>query len=325
MEALRLYVDVARCHSFSHAAEMHGITQSAASQRISALEKKLGVTLFDRSVRPLGLTDAGKAFLDGLEDVLERYDRLEEKVGAMARAEAEGVVRVAAIYSAGIELLSHVREAFEAAHPKLDVRIRYEQPDHVHAAVLDGEADLGIVSYPASWKRVGIIPLRDETMAVVCRTGHELAGRTEVTPADLVGHELATFEAELPVGRHIRAYLREHDVLSEISVSNVFDNIDTIKTAVAFTDQVSILPKRTVAREVEAGTLAAIRLEPRLTRPMGVIVRTPKRRAKADDPKASLPAGARAFVDFLVEHAGPEKEETGHTTRKPQMAEAAPR
>ena len=158
MQTLRLFTDVARCHSFSQAAEMHGISQSAASQRIGQLEKKLGVTLLDRSVRPLTLTEAGTLFAEGCEDLIQRYDRLESKVAGL-RKDPEGLVRVIAIYSAGIDLLSRIRDSFEAEHKKISVEIRYERPEQVYHAVREHECDLGIVSYPERWRKVDTIPL----------------------------------------------------------------------------------------------------------------------------------------------------------------------
>lgn len=315
MQTIRLYVDVARCRSFSQAAERHGVTQSAASQRIGQLERRLGVTLIDRSVRPLELTEPGRIFLSGCEDILERYDRLERKVAAVAvgegeAAELEGVVRVEAIYSAGIDLLSHVRERFEAQYPRLRVQIRYDRPEGVYRAVREGRCDLGILSYPQRWAKVGIIGLRDETMAVVCQPNHALAHRKTLQAADLAGCEMAAFEADLPVSRAIRQYLREQDArlgpgggTVGPKIANEFDNIDTIKAAVAVTDQVAILPKRTVIREVAAGTLAMVELEPRLARPLGIIYRPHGRQRKDVD---VLTPAVQAFADFLVDHAGPE-------------------
>jgi DNA-binding transcriptional LysR family regulator len=80
----------------------------------------------------------------------------------------------------------------------------------------------------------------------------------------------------------------------------VFDNIDTLKGAVAVTDQIAILPKRTAVREVRAGVLALLELRPKLTRPLGIIYR----RRGAASPHA-LPPAVQSFVDFLLEHAGP--------------------
>ena len=112
MHTLRLFCDVARHHSFSAAASDHGITQSAVSQRISQLEKKLGVPLLDRSVRPLELTEAGVVYLRGCLELVQRYEHLESRVCQLRQL--EGCLRVDAIYSAGIDLLYDICEEFSA-------------------------------------------------------------------------------------------------------------------------------------------------------------------------------------------------------------------
>lgn len=307
MQTLRLFADVARCHSFSQAAEIHGISQSAASQRIGQLEKKLGVTLLDRSVRPLALTQAGALFAEGCEELIGRYDQLESKVAGLSK-DPEGFVRVAAIYSAGIDLLSRVRERFEAEHKKISVEIRYERPEQVYHAVRENECDMGIVSYPKRWRKVDTIPLRDEVMVVVCNPRHKIAQKQTVSVKELEGCEMVTFHTSLPVGRRIREYFKSHGVKPRIA--NVFDNIDTIKGALAVTQQISILPRRTVLREVTAGSLAMVEMTPGLVRPLGVIYR---RRARSG---AAFAPAAQMFVDFLVAHAGPDADHEGQIERE---------
>ena len=299
MDTIRLFSEVAKCHSFSQAAALHGITQSATSQRISQLERKLGVTLIDRSSRPLRLTEAGQAYLEGVDDILARYDRLERRLSSLAK-DPSGHLSVAAIYSAGIELLEQVSQDFQADHDKVRVDIAYAHPDEVYRRVLERECELGIVSYPQRWRKVAVLPLREEAMVVVCSPEHALAQTHTVRPADLSAYEMITFEPELPAGRRIRQYLKDNDASPEIV--RCFDNIDTLKNVVAVTDRFSILPLRTVRMEVEAGSLVAVELSPRLTRPIGVIYRP---RGKNGEP---FTPAAQAFVDFLLEHAGPRRE-----------------
>jgi len=294
MQSLRIFCDVARFRSFSQAAAGHGITQSAASQRVGLLEKKLGVKLIDRSVRPLALTVAGTEFLQGCQGLLEQHHRLEQRVSRF-KPSAEGSVRVDAIYSAGIDLLNHVKESFEAAYHGVRVILEYKHPDEVYEAVQSRCCDLGILSYPQRWQEVQVIPLRDEPMVVVCSLGHPLGGSQQIHVSQLSLWPMVTFEQSLPVGLRIRRYLKEHGVA--LHVTNVFDNIDTIKSAVAVTDQIAILPKRTVLRELEAGTLVAVDLEPQLVRPMGVIYHRRVGR--------SFRPAVQAFIDYLLEHAGP--------------------
>jgi len=297
LQTIRLFVEVARCRSFSKAAEVFGISQSAASQRIGQLEQRLGVKLIDRSVRPFELTQAGELYLVGASDTLNRLDQIEREVSSLGLSaeRVEGVVRVAAIYSAGIDLLSQLRDLFVAQRPGVKVELRYLKPDQVHQAVLNQQADMGIVSFPDRFAKVEVQPLREETMAVVCRPDHALAGRKTVAADELSGLEMAGFEADLPIARHLQRYLKEQG--STPVLSHRFDNMDTLKSAVEVTDRFAILPTRCVKREVDAGALRAIRLTPRLTRPIGVLTRSGH---------VSLSPAPRAFLEDLMRVAGPD-------------------
>jgi len=303
MQSLRLFCDVAALRSFSKAAEAHGITQSAVSQRIQQLEEKLGVELLDRSVRPPALTAAGEVFAREGRELVEHYEDLERRVAAMngdaSKPALAGEVVVAAIYSAGIDLLQALKESFEASHPKVEIRIDYKRPEEVDRAVRSATCDFGIVSYPRSWRGVLVRPLRDERMSVVCPPHHRLAVRREVSAAELDGLAMMSFDAQLPVARHIKRYLRENG--AEAQITQEVDNIDTLKSLLEHSDEFAILPRRTVRREAEDGTLVVVELEPALNRPLGIIS---ARRARLD-------AAAQAFQDFLLEHADPDAQPIG--------------
>ena len=96
VEALKLYCDVIRLHSFSRGAEANQVLQATVSQAINRLEKRLGVTLIDRSCRPWEITPEGKLFYSGCREVVERYYELEGEVRG-SRVAADSVVRVAAL------------------------------------------------------------------------------------------------------------------------------------------------------------------------------------------------------------------------------------
>lgn len=296
MQTIRLFVEVARCRSFSKAAEGFGISQSAASQRIGQLERRLGVKLIDRSVRPFELTQAGELYLVGATDAIGRIDKMEREVISLGPEgeKVDGVVRVSAIYSAGIDLLSQLRDQFVATQENVKVQISYHKPDQVYQAVVNQSVDLGIVSFPDRFTKVAVMPLREEAMAVVCDPGHALAQRKSVAVQELSGLEMVGFDADLPIARHLQRYLKEH--ASSPMIAERFDNMDTLKSAVAVTNRFSILPVRCVRREMEAGALSVIRLTPKLTRPMGVLTRCEV---------ADLPAAPRAFLEDLIREAGP--------------------
>ena len=79
-ESLKLFCDIVRNKSFSLAAVENHVTQSAASQVVSQLEKRLGVLLINRSERPLIPTPKGQLYYEGCKELVERYMELEASV-----------------------------------------------------------------------------------------------------------------------------------------------------------------------------------------------------------------------------------------------------
>ncbi|MCP5120399.1 MAG: LysR family transcriptional regulator, partial [bacterium] len=104
---LNLFKDIARERSITRGAESNGISQSAASQHLSELERSLDVKLLDRGTRPLKLTDAGRLYYQFCRDVLRRREVFEVDLDQMKRR-VEGSVRVASIYSIGLSEMSRM-------------------------------------------------------------------------------------------------------------------------------------------------------------------------------------------------------------------------
>src|SRR5438034_232475 len=100
-ESLKIFCDVARHRSFSLAAAANEVTQSAASQVVLQLERRLGVQLIDRSTRPLQLTPQGRLYYDGCKGLVEQYLEVEAAVRKL-QMKLAATVQVAAIYSVGL-------------------------------------------------------------------------------------------------------------------------------------------------------------------------------------------------------------------------------
>ncbi|HWV56437.1 MAG TPA: LysR family transcriptional regulator [Longimicrobiales bacterium] len=287
---MRIFCDVARQRSFSRGAELNGITQSAASQRIRALEEELGVELIDRSCRPLRLTPAGRIYYRGCRRILAQYEALKRQITDVAQP-LRGRVTVAAIYSSDIALLNEIKESFETLHDGTHIQIRYLRPESVADQVRTGDADFGILSYPDRWRGMDSVVWRDEPMALVCRAGHRLTQRDGgIDMPELSDYEFVGLEPHLPISREILAYLRRQGV--EPRIVSTFDNIDTIKTCLAGTDAIALLPERTVRGEIERGILVSFELKPTLARPVGII----HRRDRETSPLVT------AFIDYLLKY-----------------------
>lgn len=268
---LQLFKDIAQTRSLTRAAAHCGISQSAASQRLREAEARLGTRLVDRSTRPLSLTPAGKLYLEFARDVLRREEQFRMELGRL-KEQVEGTVRVASIYSVGLSEMSRLSAEFAARYPGAQLLVEYKRPDGVYRAVLAGEADLGIVSYPEPGRQLAAIPWREEEMAVALPPGHRFAGRAVLTPAELEGENFVGFDEDLPIRRVQDRFFRERGITVHLAMN--FDNIQMVKEAVALGSGISILPARTMQVEIEQGRLVAVPLDaPGLLRPVGIIHR----------------------------------------------------
>lgn len=286
-EALHVFCDVVRYRSFSKAARANDLSQPAVSQIVSQLENRLQVQLIDRSTRPLQLTEPGQSYYEGCRDLVARYMELEAAI-RQTHAALALTLQVAAIYSVGLGNMGCLIEQFTQLHPNARVHIEYLHPDRVYERVLDGTADLGLVSYPRKMRELTILPWREETMVLACGPRHPLADKSGVKPADLHGWKYIGFEQGLMIRREVDRFLREAGV--EVENEHVFDNIENIKKAVEESGGVALLPEPTMRREVQAGTLIALPLlDCALVRPVGIIHRR----------HYKLSVTAQRFIDLL--------------------------
>jgi DNA-binding transcriptional LysR family regulator len=290
---LKLFRDIAQNKSVSRGASLNGISQSAASQYLQELERRMEVALLDRTTRPLALTPAGKLFYDLCRDALRREEQFQVQLENL-KGLAEGTVRVASIYSIGLSEMSRLQEEFAARFPHAQLHVDYLRPDKVYEAVLADQADLGLVSYPEATKDLAAIPWREEEMTVAAPPSHPLAAKPVLLPADLDGQDFVGFDEELMIRRELDHFFREHSI--EIRLAMQFDNIQMIKEAVALGSGISILPARTMQAEIAQGRLVSIPLHaPELVRPVGIVHRKRKRFSHA----------VQAFLELLLEQPAP--------------------
>lgn len=283
----RLFKEIASTRSLSRSAAHCGVSQSAASQHVQDVERRLGVELLDRSKRPVELTAAGKLYAKLCRDVLRREEEFQQAIHGL-KGEVAGVVRVASIYSIGLSEMSRLQEEFPRRYPAASLSVEYMRPEKIYEAVREDRVDLGMVSYPEASREVAAVAWREEQMQVAAPPGHRLASRSEVFPADLNGEDFIGFDEDLQIRRELDRFFRAHGV--EVRVVMHFDNIHTIKEAVALGSGISILPERTMVEETAQGRLAAVKLNaPGLVRPVGIIHRKRKQLGRA----------AEAFMDLL--------------------------
>ncbi|MFF3141433.1 LysR family transcriptional regulator [Streptomyces sp. NPDC057927] len=185
LRKLRYFVAVADRLHFGHAADELHIAQPVLSRQIRALEQDLGASLFTRDRHGVELTDAGRQLLADAGPLLASTHAVRRRVSAAAR----GNRRLMVGFRAGIPVIPAAR-AFEDRHPDVVVDVQRIEGDDQAAMLLDGRIDVGYVRLPIDEAGLLVTPLYTEPRVAVLPAGHRLAGKEEVTEADLAGEPL---------------------------------------------------------------------------------------------------------------------------------------
>jgi DNA-binding transcriptional LysR family regulator len=190
LRQLRVFVAVAEEQSFSRAADRLYVAQSAVSATVQNLESELGVQLMDRSRKPVGLTDAGKALLAESRGILAAAENAMEVIDEI-RGGIRGTVRLGAMQERrGQRLTPSLAEtlvAFRNEHPVVEVVVRVASGSKDAADQLrTGALDVAVLGLPeADPEGLTLHPLSRERLALICAPEHPLAADEKVRLADL--------------------------------------------------------------------------------------------------------------------------------------------
>jgi len=271
IENFKIFLDLVDGASFSRAAKINGITQSAVSQQLRAMEKHFDVLIVDRGQKQFRLTREGKALHDAAKEILSLYDRLNRDLQEM-RQVVSGTVHISTIYSIGLhELPPYVKE-FMQQYPEVNVRVEYRRANLVYDDVLHNATDLGLVAYPERHPQLEIVPFQEDSLVGVVSPEHPLAGRSEVSLEELGAAKMVGFEADIPTRQATDRVFREVGV--DIAPAMEFDNVETVKRAAEINAGFALLPRTTVENELHQGLLRAFSVRGAdLTRPLAIIHR----------------------------------------------------
>ena len=274
IESLKLFCDLVEAQSFTKAAELNQITQSAVSQQVSALERLFRSLLIERSKRHFRLTREGQVLYDYSKQLLRTYAALQGRLQETKEL-VSGTIRVATIYSIGLHDLPPYLKRFLKAYPTVNVHIEYRRARQVYEDVIGNVVDLGLVAYPVRDSKLEIHPLHKDPLVLICHPQHPLARSKEVQLKALAGQKFIGFEPDIPTRRALDKILKDHSV--QVQHVMEFDNIETVKRAVEIDAGVAIVPASTVVQEVAKQTLAqAIFQDGQFFRPLAALYKKNK-------------------------------------------------
>jgi len=292
IESLKVFCDLAETESFTKAAQINSVTQSAVSQQISSLERQFKSLLIERSKKKFRLTREGQVLYDYSKQIIQTYEGLHSKLQEIKDI-ISGTIRVATIYSIGLHDLPPYIKRFMQDYPDVKVHVEYRRANQVYEDVLGNVVDLGLVAYPTKDAKLDQVPLRKDPLVLICHPQHAFAKLKAIKLKNIAGQKFIGFEPDIPTRKALDRIFKDHGV--DVRHVMEFDNIETVKRAVEIDAGIAIVPQGTVTQEVSKQTLAALQIDDAdFYRPLAVIYKKSK----------VLSPAMRQFIAILKEGGG---------------------
>ena len=284
--ALQVLAAVAEERSFSRAAEKLFRTQPAVSLAVQRLETELGERLLDRSGRRVVLTDAGEIVAGYARRFQNLRGELETALTEL-RDHAAGRLVIGANESTTLYLLPHI-SAYRRAYPRIKVQVRRSLSSRIPQQLLDGDLELGVISYDPNDSRLTARVIYTDHLAFVVSPRHRLARRRSVSIREL---GLETFIAHNVVSPYREAVLQQfqrHHVPLIMDVE--MPTVESIRKLVQRNEGVAFLPRMCVGQEIEQKRLCEVEVrELKIVREVRLV--QPARR--------TLSRAAKAFLEVV--------------------------
>jgi DNA-binding transcriptional LysR family regulator len=256
IENFKIFSDLVESESFSRAAKLNGITQSAVSQQLRAMEKHFSILIVDRSQKQFRLTREGQKLYESAKEILYLYDKLNSELQEMKKV-ISGTIHISTVYSIGLHELPPYVKVFLAKFPEVNIRVEYRRANMVYEDVLTNSIDLGLIAYPQKHKQLEVLPFHDDILVLVVSPEHPFAQRNSVDIQDVAGQKFIGFEPDIPTRKATDIIFKEANIEAEPVME--FDNVETVKRAVEINAGIAILPQTTVIREEAQGLLKVLK------------------------------------------------------------------
>mgnify|MGYP000848395794 FL=1 len=254
LAALRIFLAVAEERSFSRAAAKVHRTQPAVSQAVKRLEDDLGEQLFDRSSKSGTLTDAGRI----LQNYGQRLVRLAEETESAMRELRDlrrGRVLIGA-NEAAIHTLLPLMARFREKVPDVAIDVRRVPARQIAVEVQQGSLDFGALTFRPSESGLLDVVVGSDELVLLVPPQHPLAGRKQVTMADVAGEPVVAHNDPSPARERVLRLFEEQHITLNMVIS--LPSLDGIKRAVELGLGVALLPRRCAVTEIAAKRIVAI-------------------------------------------------------------------
>jgi len=257
-KALRIFIAVVRCGSIRSAAEHLGVAASVVSRQIADTEKNVGLPLFNRTSRGVGLTDAGGLVLDHAQRVIEDSGLLSEQLNQL-RGVQQARVRVCCGEGFLGDLIEHGLKSFANVYPSVSYNLTLGSTDKVQEDVANGDVDIGIAYNPVIDTRIRSLAISRQPLCLVAAPGHPLLLEQSVS---LEACLEASPYALLTKGHGVTQLVSRTAADVGLAVAPMLEtpSIDVLRRFVMAGLGITFLPRFAVTTEITRSALGVVEL-----------------------------------------------------------------
>jgi DNA-binding transcriptional LysR family regulator len=292
LDTLRIFVTTLRKGSLSAAARSLSLSPATISRRISALEEELGVQLVDRTSRKLKVTEAGQAFLERAEVVLEAMAEAEQ-AARNSKQLPEGRLRVHSRTQIGLRVIAPLLPRFARDYP--DIQVEIELSEHA-VNLVEQDFDVDIRTGVSNDSSFVIKRLVSSDEVLVASPSFVKAHPRIRHPNDLPQVKCLTYRREREATNW--KYIDEQGQQQELAIHGVLtsNNGELLRLAAMGGMGIALLSEPTVRSCIQDGSLVRLLPDYRFA------VRGFSNGIYAVFRQSStLPLKVRAFVDFIAD------------------------
>ncbi len=253
---LRTFCSIARKGNFSAVAEDLFMSQSAVSQQIQALERRYGVSLFDRGNKRVTLTEPGRILYEKAQKMLELEDEIGHELDDL-RGLRGGELHVGASTTVGNYLMPFYLGKFKQLYPDVKVSLTVENTRIIEEQLLAGRFALGVVEHEVHNPALASVPVERDELVLFVAPAHRWAAGKTITKQELMEEPFITREPGSGTREVIEQTLKKAGV-TELNVALELGNSSAIKTAVEAGLGVSILSSRAVHAQLQSKMLRQV-------------------------------------------------------------------
>ncbi|MEW6445807.1 MAG: LysR family transcriptional regulator [Pseudomonadota bacterium] len=295
---LRMIQALAETGSVSAAAGRVHLTQSALSHQLGALERYFGVELLDRSRRPLRLTPAGERLLVAARRTLPEVEAARAEVLRMASGHAPESLRIAVECHSCFDWLMPAMDLYRAERPEAELDLVSGFLPEPLDLLLDGRADLAVVSEARDWPGIAYLPLFRYEIVALLAPGHALADKPCLDAGDFAGQTLISYPVPDQSLDLVQRVLKPAGISPERRTAEL---TVAILQLVASRRGVAALPRWAAQAQIERGYVLARPVGPQgLWSELYAAVRCGEREGRSDFVK-TLRATAFATLNGIAE------------------------